>query len=261
MSYHEKIIMPRQNICKILLAAINLVLFALSIAYMLIGAYVSTKKDTYLPDFHPQHQWEPLTLVIIGAILATFSCLGCHAATAESRILMATYLTTMTILTIAASSISAIVYTNRNVIHHEVEMLLQDRVNTYGLENAHHRHGFDSLQKELQCCGVHDFTDWLRNAYLEASAAVPDSCCHRTTENCGHDAVAQPVNMASRVINTNGCLPVLDNLMTQTVRIAAAIGVLAGMLFILTIFTTTLAECGRKPAPIVEQDEPVLLEM
>ena len=240
-------------ILKLLLASVNLILFVLSIVYVLLGTYVQGKKQEYLPDYQTNYYWEPLTIMIIGAILATFSCLGCNAAAMESRLLMSLYVTIMTILTITISSMSAVVYNNRNEVRREISELLQDRILTYGLQDAPHRHGFDTIQTELQCCGANGFDDWVRNPYLEQTQSVPDSCCIRKLENCGNDIAVRPEHMATRVIYTTGCLPALEQLMTQATQLATAIGILAGSLFLLTIMTTSFVACSKTPAPHVNE--------
>ena len=35
---------------------------------------------------------------------------------------------------------------------------------------------WDAVQEELQCCGVHNFTDWRQTGKFQ-SGGVPDSCC------------------------------------------------------------------------------------
>uniref|UniRef100_A0A8R1HZV2 Tetraspanin n=1 Tax=Caenorhabditis japonica TaxID=281687 RepID=A0A8R1HZV2_CAEJA len=51
---------------------------------------------------------------------------------------------------------------------------------------------WDHLQRELECCGVDNFTDWHYSVHWPSSRYTPDSCCdpqHFTqnsdTENCG----------------------------------------------------------------------------
>ena len=257
-----KTIMATQRcILKTTLALVNLILFILGIVYVFLGTYVHHKKQEYLPDYQTNYYWEPLSILIIGAILATFSCLGCNAAAMESRLLMSIYITIMTALTISISSMSAVAYQSHNDVQREISGLLYDRIATYGLQNARHRHGFDSIQTDLQCCGINSYEDWVRSAYLEETQSVPDSCCVRKLEHCGQEMAAMPEHMATRTIFTNGCLPVLEKLMTQASQLATAIGILAGSVFLLTIMTTSFMACSKKPQIPSEKDAPTLLEL
>ncbi|NWZ69402.1 TSN3 protein, partial [Acrocephalus arundinaceus] len=43
----------------------------------------------------------------------------------------------------------------------------------------------DVIQRKLQCCGVHNYTDWLRISYHPT--CVPESCCKEKHSHCRGD--------------------------------------------------------------------------
>ncbi|XP_064260764.1 tetraspanin-3-like [Passer domesticus] len=46
----------------------------------------------------------------------------------------------------------------------------------------------DVIQRELQCCGVHNYTDWLKaSSFLYHPACVPESCCKEKYSHCRGD--------------------------------------------------------------------------
>nr|XP_046267989.1 tetraspanin 37 isoform X2 [Scatophagus argus] len=51
----------------------------------------------------------------------------------------------------------------------------------------------DATQEEWQCCGVHDFRDWLENPWFNHTGglSVPRSCCNTTFPSC-NGTVDQP---------------------------------------------------------------------
>ncbi|XP_039642824.1 tetraspanin 37 isoform X2 [Perca fluviatilis] len=51
----------------------------------------------------------------------------------------------------------------------------------------------DAAQEELQCCGVHDYRDWLETSWFNRTGGlcVPHSCCNSTFPSC-NGAVNQP---------------------------------------------------------------------
>ncbi|NWV34640.1 TSN3 protein, partial [Grantiella picta] len=47
----------------------------------------------------------------------------------------------------------------------------------------------DAMQRQLQCCGVHNYTDWLKasSSSQHLPACVPESCCKESHSHCrGH---------------------------------------------------------------------------
>ena len=46
---------------------------------------------------------------------------------------------------------------------------------------------WDFLQKDLECCGVHNYSEWFQ--YL-GNSSLPDSCCIDSTVDCGNSAVS-----------------------------------------------------------------------
>ncbi|CAN8220032.1 unnamed protein product [Coccothraustes coccothraustes] len=45
----------------------------------------------------------------------------------------------------------------------------------------------DVIQRKLQCCGVHNYTDWLKASSLYHPACVPESCCKEKHSHCRGD--------------------------------------------------------------------------
>uniref|UniRef100_A0A8C3U6D4 Tetraspanin-3-like n=1 Tax=Catharus ustulatus TaxID=91951 RepID=A0A8C3U6D4_CATUS len=46
----------------------------------------------------------------------------------------------------------------------------------------------DVIQRKLQCCGVHSYTDWLKaSSSLYHPACVPESCCKEKHSHCTGD--------------------------------------------------------------------------
>ncbi|NXU14769.1 TSN3 protein, partial [Pardalotus punctatus] len=46
----------------------------------------------------------------------------------------------------------------------------------------------DAMQRQLQCCGVHNYTDWLKtSSSRHLPACVPESCCKEEHSHCRGD--------------------------------------------------------------------------
>uniref|UniRef100_A0A8C3AQB1 Tetraspanin 37 n=1 Tax=Cyclopterus lumpus TaxID=8103 RepID=A0A8C3AQB1_CYCLU len=57
----------------------------------------------------------------------------------------------------------------------------------------------DVTQKELQCCGVHDYRDWVKTLWFNRTGGlrVPHSCCNSTFPSCD-GTVDQPGELYSQ---------------------------------------------------------------
>ncbi|XP_050185375.1 tetraspanin-3-like [Myiozetetes cayanensis] len=65
----------------------------------------------------------------------------------------------------------------------------------------------DEMQRKLQCCGVHNYTDWLkaRAACWHLTACVPESCCKEKYSHCrGHLSHLEELSQ-------EGCLKKLED--------------------------------------------------
>ncbi|NXA89300.1 TSN3 protein, partial [Melanocharis versteri] len=60
----------------------------------------------------------------------------------------------------------------------------------------------DALQRKLQCCGVHNYTDWLK---ASSSSCVPESCCKEKHYHCRGD-----LGHAEQ-LSEEGCLKKLED--------------------------------------------------
>ncbi|XP_036377724.1 tetraspanin 37 isoform X2 [Megalops cyprinoides] len=68
----------------------------------------------------------------------------------------------------------------------------------------------NSVQEELQCCGVHDYRDWITTAWFKQTGKmrVPQSCCNSTFHTC-NGTLDQP-----HMLYSEGCQVKLEGAMT-----------------------------------------------
>ena len=233
---------------RFLLVAVNVMFFIISVAFVLLGTYIQRQRDTYLPDFTPSNLWAPWILFSMAGIVAISSCMGCHAAALENKCIMLLYGAIMLTLTIIMTTMAGIVYTHTDQIKSEMADVLFDRLLTYGIQDARYKQSWDSIMKDLGCCGIHSYQDWIKNPLLEGKQAVPDSCCLKTIEDCGIEKSAMIENEAANTIFVDGCLLKLTHMLYKTSTVSAAITIMAATIFAATILTTFFIVCEKKPA-------------
>ncbi|GAB6028327.1 Tetraspanin-3 [Chamberlinius hualienensis] len=64
------------------------------------------------------------------------------------------------------------------------DVMLNDALNQYGFKNSTTlTNNLDSLQRNLHCCGTHDYTDWTNTTWVLDNQILPPSCCHANNKN------------------------------------------------------------------------------
>uniref|UniRef100_A0A4X2M2U9 Tetraspanin n=1 Tax=Vombatus ursinus TaxID=29139 RepID=A0A4X2M2U9_VOMUR len=80
--------------------------------------------------------------------------------------------------------------------------VLDDLLHQYGNQSDPKTKAVDRLQEKLQCCGIHNYTDWRVMGHFSA----PTSCCQKIFSNCTGDL------STSQQLYQKGCLPKLEQL-------------------------------------------------
>ncbi|EDV31398.1 uncharacterized protein Dana_GF15335 [Drosophila ananassae] len=101
---------------------------------------------------------------------------------------------------------------------------------------------WDGLQWHKECCGVHDYKDWMNADWMprqedncSLTILAPYACCKRSCESCytnyspgGGISEGRPIPaLTVDSINTNGCLPVFNGAVTNFVYILLALWALS----------------------------------
>lgn len=101
---------------------------------------------------------------------------------------------------------------------------------------------WDGLQWHKECCGVHDYKDWMNADWMPHQAdncsltiLAPYACCKRSCESCynnyspvGGISDGRPMpSLTVESINTNGCLPIFNGAVTNFVYILLALWALS----------------------------------
>ncbi|KAG8131253.1 hypothetical protein E2320_017834 [Naja naja] len=124
----------------------------------------------------------PIIIIVIAVVMLVIGIVGCCATLRESKI-------------------------GLGVIIAELHDSMSKAFAAYDGESEN-SHSVDYLQKELQCCGVQNYTDWTGTKWFNTTGnhTFPRSCCKQgpTLKNC----TGQPSE--KHLLNTQGCEKVVD---------------------------------------------------
>lgn len=200
-----------------------------------------------------------LTLLPASIILAVsvFMCivgiLACIAAFKNNKILLSVFF--CLILTVFVGEILAAIlgYVYRKKVEGILEDNLLDAVNNYNV--TVYREQIDYMQKEFECCGVRNASDWMNSAYwkMNHTNTVPNSCC----KPMKHENETCDPTLGSNTIFNQGCLSELnEEFRTNLIYIASSVVFLA-VIQLLALISACILACRTRD----EQEYQTLTEV
>uniref|UniRef100_A0A4W3I0E9 Tetraspanin n=1 Tax=Callorhinchus milii TaxID=7868 RepID=A0A4W3I0E9_CALMI len=164
------------------------------------AALLSTYKN-YANFFHDQYTVLPAS-VILGVALLMFGIgiIGCCSTLKESPCGLGLFLFILLLIFTAEVTAFVMAVIFRKQVHEGVDGSMTIVFKKYDGTNADSR-AVDYLQKEMQCCGVNNYTYWLSTEWFAKANnySVPISCCRASFSNC-----TGSLNH-TELINTKGC--------------------------------------------------------
>uniref|UniRef100_A0A3P9IDW2 Tetraspanin n=1 Tax=Oryzias latipes TaxID=8090 RepID=A0A3P9IDW2_ORYLA len=148
---------------KTVLVFLNLMFWAAAGILCYAGAYVFITYDDYDHFFEDAYTLIPAVVIItVGALLFVIGLVGCYATVRESSC-------GLTTIEDEVNSSIVVVYEEYN-----------------GTNSNSQSRAIDYTQRQLQCCGIHNYTDWLKTRWYEKNKnnSVPISCCKTTVSGC-----------------------------------------------------------------------------
>ncbi|XP_047467776.1 tetraspanin 37 isoform X2 [Mugil cephalus] len=144
----------------------------------------------------------PATLAFISAGLLLFTgFLGSWLSHKDSSCLQGVFVYMLVVVFCVESTASALAYYHSTKVDSEMGTISGIFQNYTGSSQDSMSRAVDATQEELQCCGVHGYTDWLETSWFIRTGrlAFPQSCCNTTFTSC-NGTVEQPWQLY-----TQGC--------------------------------------------------------
>jgi len=252
------------NIVKYLLFLTNILIFILGLAVLGCGVWVLVDKPSFLDLFDQAEQILPdelsgkfdlnlyssaaYIIIIVAAIVVIVSFFGCFGAWKESKCLLGTYFVFILGLFIVMVVGAVLGYTGN--FEESMEKPLMTALKSYNdsaLESDKEAFAYKSIwnevQSELQCCGVHNVSDWRNGQHgFTDNNKQPEGCCHYKKEgeewkdiSKNKDAVKECRENSDLIDNSvykfEGCFTIIKNKVTdnQDIVVGVAIGVVVVM--------------------------------
>jgi len=173
---------------KTVLVFLNLIFWAAAGILCYVGAYVFITYDDYDHFFEDVYTFIPaVTIIAVGALLFIIGLIGCCATVRESHCGLATFVIILLLVFMTEVAVVVLGYIYRAKVEDEVNGSIRNVYDEYnGTNSDAPSRAIDYVQRQLQCCGIHNYSDWKNTPWFNETKnnSVPISCCKSNTETC-----------------------------------------------------------------------------
>ncbi|KAM6980027.1 tetraspanin-3-like [Aplochiton taeniatus] len=173
---------------KTVLVFLNLIFWAAAGILCYIGAYMFITYDDYDHFFEDVYTLIPAVIIIVaGSLLFLIGLIGCCATTRESSCGLATFAVILLLVFATECVVVVLGYIYWVKVEEDVDNSIQDVYIKYnGTNSDAPSRAIDYVQKQLHCCGIHNYSDWRNTTWFNKSKnnSVPVSCCQPKFSNC-----------------------------------------------------------------------------
>ncbi|XP_005987647.1 leukocyte surface antigen CD53 [Latimeria chalumnae] len=111
-------------------------------------------------------------MIIVGSIIMVVAFQGCMGAIKENKCLLLAFFILLLLILLAEITVAIVVFCYEDKIQSFVENELKDSLKQNNTTDVGRKQAWDTLQKQMKCCGVQNQTDWNK---------IPKSCCMNET--------------------------------------------------------------------------------
>ncbi|CAG5958016.1 unnamed protein product [Menidia menidia] len=173
---------------KTALVFLNLIFWAAAGILCYIGAYVFITYDDYDHFFEDVYTLIPaVTIIAVGALLFIIGLIGCCATVRESHCGLTAFVVLLLLVFMTEMAVVLLGYVYREKVEDEVNGSIVKVYGEYNGTNSNAQsRAIDYVQRQLQCCGIHNYSDWEHTHWYEESKnnSVPISCCNASAAGC-----------------------------------------------------------------------------
>ncbi|XP_044023781.1 tetraspanin 37 [Siniperca chuatsi] len=184
----------RRNALKTILQLMCQLLWVVGLVVGLSGVYLLMKYRQSSLFFSHTYITLPAVLALASAVfLLASGCLGTWLSLRDSTFLQGLFVYLLVLVFCLESTASALAYFHYTKLDSEIAPLSGVFQKYTGSSQDPNSQTVDATQEELQCCGVHDYRDWLETSWFDRTGGllVPHSCCNSTFPSC-NGTVDQP---------------------------------------------------------------------
>ncbi|XP_061772965.1 tetraspanin-3-like isoform X1 [Nerophis ophidion] len=184
---------------KTVLVFLNLIFWAAAGILCYVGAYVFITFDDYDHFFEDVYTLIPAVVIIAaGALLFIIGLIGCCATVRESHCGLTAFVVILLLVFLTEVAVVVLGYVYRAKVEDDVNDTIQEVYNEYNGTNSNAQsRAIEYLQRQLECCGIHNYSDWQNTPWFKVSKnnRVPVSCCKANIGGVCTGSLAHPEDL------------------------------------------------------------------
>lgn len=218
---------------KTVLLFLSLIFWAAGGFMAYIGSRVIQTYDNFDSFLQDRYTLIPAVIIIgISIVMLVFGILGCCSTIRESKVGLSCFFFIIMIIFAAEVAALALTFIFRGRINQDLDRSMGDVFAKYDGQDSDSK-AVDFLQKELQCCGVKNYTSWTTTSWYAKNNTVPLSCCKHNATDCT-GSLDQ-----TNLIYTEGC----EEKLVKYIHESLSIGMLVILAFAIIKFFGMLSVC------------------
>ncbi|KAL5006437.1 hypothetical protein ScPMuIL_015243 [Solemya velum] len=208
---------------KIVFVFCNFLFLAMGLAMIIVGCVLRISQFSVMAAI-PNDEFQLATALMIssGVIVLIVCVAGFCGVWMENQCILCLYFVCVLVIFAMELAAGIIGYIFRDKVNEKLQQIMIE-----GLVDESKRDAWHDIQKEFECCGIHNYTDWRNVKEYADGTDIPESCCYGGCGLTGMDG-----------IHEEGCYDrFLDWIQKNTILIGVA-GIVLGVLQILLMVVT-----------------------
>ncbi|XP_065903196.1 tetraspanin-6-like [Dysidea avara] len=224
------------NISKIGLIIINIIVLCFGIVSLGIGIWAASTDRDYLDISGKDDRYNSVgvLLAIVGSFILIVGSTGifgiCCASKLLGRILLVAYAIVMSIILVMVLGGAIAGYAQRDDLK---DTLRDDAYRTLNRteHNKEYLRAWNDAQKDVHCCGVDSYQDWLPIQWRnDTIGVIPLSCCAKVN-GCSGDYIVPD----EEIVWTQGCVDAIIDKVSDQIGAVAAISITVLVMMIIAV--------------------------
>jgi len=237
-----------QKAVKWLMLIFNLIFWISGIGLIIAGAVAQTVYKPYIGFLDGSYVSAPVLLIVVGAIITIIAFFGCCGSAKENYCMLVTFAVLLGIIFCVELAGGIAGYVERGRVSEYLQTNMEKSLTKFNATKD-----WDAMQKELECCGVQHYDDWITKSN---KSEVPPSCCKQDipVDTCNRNATYLTINCVGGgeqskacPIYTSGCFKLVKAKLENSIGIIGGVGIGVAFIQIIGIaFACFLAQRVRR---------------
>ncbi|XP_015269558.1 PREDICTED: tetraspanin-6-like [Gekko japonicus] len=213
----------KERLIKLGLWLLILLYWISGVALMCIGVSVQVKIHDTFVVVNESASGVPVIIMTVGTMIILISTFGAVALQKHNSKMIKLFIGMLLAVLVVETIVVVSAYSYRKKLQQTLLRSFLETLDKYNIDLPITK-AVDELQKQFQCCGAEDYTDWLNTTFGSLSPSVPTSCCKLDVKSCVTDLSKEGAN-----INQQGCVLKLKGWVEEHMIIFGGIGLFIGL--------------------------------